>query len=113
MDCVAVSDQTGVMCRETASNQDISIAETDLFGYDQSDRHYDWFAVTSSGEVHDRIGEFLDADTFHAHLSWTQGKMVMKGSINSSLAGQGHMTFDSTASADGNPIAVFRGSLTK
>jgi hypothetical protein len=113
MDCVAVSDKAGVMCQGSASNQEMQLAEADLFGYKQADQHYHWFAVTSSGDVHDHIGAFLDDDTFHAHLYWTQDKMAMKEDISLIWAGRRHMTFESTTSADGNQVAVFRGNLKK
>lgn len=113
INCKRVSDNSGIMCQGKASNKQMQMAETDLFGYNTVDGHYHWFAVTNGGNVHDHVGDFTNDQTFHAYLDWRQDKMAMKENIVLKLVDKHHMMFESTTTANGKIVDVFRGKMKK
>lgn len=109
--CQKTSAGWGVSCQMKASNKDMAMSETDLFGHDPVSNTFHWYAVTNTGETHDHQAKWLDAHTMMASYSWTQEGANMAENITMKFNGNKTMLFESIVSQNGQEVARFNGTL--
>lgn len=109
--CQKTSAGWGVSCQMNASNKEMAMEETDLFGHDPVSDTSHWYAVTNTGETHDHKVTWIDAHTMKAHYTWTQEGDRMAENITLTINGNDTLMFESIVSQNGQEVARFSGTL--
>jgi hypothetical protein len=113
LECQKTSAGFGVSCHMQASNKEMAIAETDLFGYDPVSNTFHWYSVTNTGETHDHKAQWTDTHTMKANYTWTQEGAKMAENITFKFNGNNNMLFESVVSKNGQQVAHFKGTLKR
>lgn len=111
--CQKTAADWGVMCQMQATNKEMAMAETDLFGHDPVNNQSHWFAVTNTGETHDHKAKWINDHTMQAHYGWSQDGKQMEENVTFTLNGKRTLVFKSVVSQDGKEIASFQGNLKR
>lgn len=111
--CKKASAGSAVSCEMKASNDKMTLAETDLFGVDPVSGQGHWYAVTNQGETHDHLADWTDAHSMKARHAWTQDGKKMEEHVTMKLNGSNTLEFVSIMSVEGKPVASFRGTLKR
>lgn len=109
--CQKTSAGWGVLCTMKASNKEMTMEETDLFGHDPVSNTSHWYAVTNTGETHDHTAKWIDARTMKASYSWTQEGANMKEDVMLIVDRNKTLLFESVVSQDNQEVARFSGTL--
>ena len=110
--CSKGSAGHAVRCDTLAKNKDLTIAESDLFGFDPISNTGHWYSISNIGEAHDHLTQWTDANNMQAHYAWTQQGKKFEESVTLAFKGK-HLSFKSTTAVEGNQVAVFSGELTR
>jgi len=110
--CSKGSAGHAVRCDTVAKNEQLTIAESDLFGFDPITNTGHWYSISNIGEAHDHITQWPDANTMQARYAWTQEGKKFEEHVTFAFKGK-HLSFKSTTSVEGNQVAVFSGELTR
>lgn len=113
LNCQKTSAGFGVSCLMNASNKEMSMAETDLFGHDPVSNTYHWYSVTNTGETHDHKAQWIDAQNMKANYSWSQDGAKMAEKISFKFKGHNSILFESVVSQNGQEVARFTGNMKK
>jgi len=111
--CRTASASYGMLCEMKAHNNQMKMAETDLFGVDPVTGKGHWFSVTNTGETHDHIADWTDAKTMKARYAWNQDGKKMEENVTVKLNGARHVEFHTVVTADGKEVTVFKGALQR
>jgi hypothetical protein len=114
--CRPVAKGFGVSCQVLVSNLPggRTIEETDLFGWDPSERRYHWFAVTSEGDTHDHVAPPPAGDTLiFARAGFRDGKPTHE-IIKLRVSGDGkRMEYRNDCMVDAEPQVRVAGTLAR
>lgn len=111
--CKKASAGSAVSCEMKASNDKMTMAETDLFGVDPVNGQGHWYAVTNQGETHDHLADWTDAHNMKARHAWTQDGKKMEEHVTMKFSGSNTLEFHSIMSVEGQQVASFRGTLKR
>jgi len=112
LSCKKVSAGWAVACTMSAKNKTMSIIESDLMGVDPVTGKGHWYAITNTGETHDHLVDWKNADTMHAQFIWIQDGKQMMEDITFNFKKRA-MTFHSVVTADGQIAGEFSGSVKR
>jgi hypothetical protein len=91
-----------------------TLEETDLFGYDASNRKYHWFAVTSTGETHDHVADVTEGGVIDWVFNGTQDQKPYKETIRMEFAPDSkQISFKSDVFVGGVAQMSFTGTMKK
>ena len=113
LQCQKTSAGFGVSCQMQASNKEMAMSETDLFGHDPVSNTFHWYSVSNTGETHDHLAQWTDAHTMKANYAWSQEGAKMAENITFKLNGNNNMLFESVVSQNGQQVAHFKGTLKR
>jgi hypothetical protein len=111
--CREAASGWSVACDLNAQNESMTMTETDLMGVDSVTGQGYWYAITSSGDTHDHLSSWPDANTMKARYTWTQDGKGMEEDITLKFSGKDSLAFRSTVTADGAPAGNFSGTLSQ
>ena len=113
LSCSKVASGWAVSCDMTASNDSMTISESDLMGVDPVTGTAHWYAVTNQGETHDHVAVWSGDKSMKAHYAWTQDGRKMEEHIAFVFPGRNSIAFRSVVTQDGKVAATFSAKLTQ
>jgi hypothetical protein len=91
-----------------------TLEESDLFGFDAGARKYHWYAVTSTGEVHDHVADVVPGNVINWVYTGTQEQKPVKETIRMELGTDSKsMSFRTDVFVGGVAQVSFTGALKK
>lgn len=113
LNCRKASAGWAVLCELDATNKEMSIQETDLFGVDPVTGKGHWYAISNQGETHDHVADWPDTKTMKASTTWTHEGKRMEENITFHFTSSRSMEFRGIVSENGKEVGAFTGKLKR